>query len=79
LQFQTHDIKGLADLPPIHHSHPFTTPPEVKHRILNASLEHLAWGCNWLCDHLQLEEKHNQKAIELTGRVTCRGRECRFS
>jgi len=95
-RFQTHGIEGLVDLPPIHHSHPFTTPPEVEQRILDVSLEHPAWGCNRLCDQLKLEginisaitiqkilnrnemgsrydrwlkleEKHSQKAIELTG------------
>jgi len=97
-RFQTHGIEGLVDLPPIYHSHPFTTPPEVEQRILDVSLEHPAWGCNRLCDQLKLEginisaitiqkilnrtadqigsrydrwlkleEKHSQKAIELTG------------
>ncbi len=54
-RFQTHGIEGLVDLPPIHHSHPFTTPPEVEQRILDASLEHPAWGCNRLSDQLKLE------------------------
>lgn len=95
-RFQTHGIEGLVDLPPIHHSHPFTTPPEVEQRILDVSLEHPAWGCNRLSDTLKLEginisaitiqkilnrnemgsrydrwlkleEKHSQKAIQLTG------------
>ena len=33
-RFQTHGLEGLKDLPPIHKSHPFTTPPEVVERIL---------------------------------------------
>ena len=54
-RFQTHGIEGLVDLPPVHHSHPATTPPEVEQRILDISLEHPAWGCNRLCDQLKLE------------------------
>lgn len=54
-RFQTHGIEGLVDLPPIHHSHPLTTPPEVEQRILDVSLEHPAWGCNRLSDQLKLE------------------------
>lgn len=95
-RFQTHGIEGLVDLPPVHHSHPATTPPEVEQRILEVSLEHPAWGCNRLSDQLKLEginlsaitiqkilnrnemgsrydrwlkleEKHSQKAIQLSG------------
>src|SRR5512136_2480527 len=54
-RFQTHGLEGLKDLPPIHHSHPLTTPPAVEQRILALSLEHPAWGCNRLSDHLALE------------------------
>jgi hypothetical protein len=54
-RFQTHGIQGLKDLPPIHHSHPLTTPPEVVEKILSLSLEHPAWGCNRLSDRLKLE------------------------
>lgn len=54
-RFQTHGIQGLKDLPPIHHSHPNTTPPEVVKKMLAVSLEHPAWGCNRLSDRLKLE------------------------
>jgi hypothetical protein len=47
-RFQTYGLEGLKDLPPIHHSHPLTTPPEVEKRILALTLEHPAWGCNRL-------------------------------
>ena len=30
---------GLKDLPPIHHSHPFTTPPEVVEQVPAADLD----------------------------------------
>lgn len=54
-RFQTHGIEGLRDLPPVHHSHPLTTPAEVEERIVALSLEHPAWGCNRLSDHLKLD------------------------
>jgi transposase InsO family protein len=54
-RFQTHGLEGLKDLPPIHHSHPFTTPPEVVERILAMSLAHPGWGCVRLSDQLKLE------------------------
>lgn len=54
-RFQTHGLEGLKDLSPVHHSHPFTTPPEVEARLLALSLEHPSWGCNRLSDVLKLE------------------------
>ncbi len=54
-RFQTHGLEGLKDLPPIHKSHPFTTPPEVEEKILELSLEHPSWGCVRLSDWLKLE------------------------
>jgi transposase InsO family protein len=55
-RFQTHGIEGLKDLPPIHKTHPFTTPPETTARILTLSLEHPGWGCVKLSSMLKLEE-----------------------
>lgn len=49
-RFQTHGLEGLKDLPPIHKSHPQTTPPEVVERILALSLEHPTRGCVFLSD-----------------------------
>ncbi len=37
-RFQTHGFEGLKDLPPIHKTHPQTTPDEVVQRILELSL-----------------------------------------
>jgi len=54
-RFQTHGLEGLKDLPPIHKSHPQTTPPEVVERILALRLANPTRGCNWLHDRLQLE------------------------
>ena len=45
-RFQTQGFEGLKDLPPIHKSHPQTTPPEVVERIKDLTLEHPAYGCN---------------------------------
>ncbi len=54
-RFQTHGLEGLKDLPPIHKSHPQTTPPEVVEKILSLSLQHPGWGCVKLSDMLKLQ------------------------
>ena len=54
-RFQRHGLVGLKDLPPIHHSHPMTTPPEVVERLLALSMAHPSRGCNFLEAQLQLE------------------------
>ena len=54
-RFQTHGMVGLKDLPPIHQTHPQTTPPEVVDRLLAVSMENPTRGCNWLHDRLLLE------------------------
>lgn len=53
-RFQTHGLEGLRDLPPVHKSHPMTTPPEVVERILTLSAEHPMWGCTRLSQQLKL-------------------------
>ena len=45
-RFQTQGFEGLKDLPPIHKSHPQTTPPETVARIKALALAHPAHGCN---------------------------------
>ena len=47
-RFQTQGFEGLKDLPPIHKSHPQTTPEPVVARIRALALEHPAYGCNRL-------------------------------
>lgn len=54
-RFQTHGLQGLVDLPPIHKTHPQTTPPEVVEHILALSLKHPMWGCIRLSDQLKLQ------------------------
>lgn len=56
-RFQTFGFDGLKDLPPIHKTHPQTTPPEVVERILQLALKHPSKGCNYLSDLLKLEGK----------------------
>ena len=54
-RFQTHGFEGLKDLPPIHKSHPQTTPAETVERIKALALEHPAYGCNRIEALLALE------------------------
>ena len=54
-RFQTQGFEGLRDLPPIHKSHPQTTPEAVVERIKVLALEHPAYGCNRLEAMLALE------------------------
>ena len=54
-RFQTHGFDGLIDLPPIHKSHPQTTPDNVVQRILALTQEHPAYGCNRVEALLMLE------------------------
>ncbi len=55
-RFREQGLDGLKDLPPVHHTHPQTTPPEVEARVLSLSLEHPGWGCVKLSDYLRLEQ-----------------------
>src|SRR5215213_2999018 len=52
-RFQTHGIEGLKDLPPVHKSHPMTTPREVQEKIVTLSLSRPGWGCNRVSDQLK--------------------------
>ena len=54
-RFQTHGIEGLKDMPPIHKTHPQTTPPEVVEKVLALSMTNPTRGCVWLSDKLKLE------------------------
>lgn len=53
-RFQTHGLEGLKDLPPIHRSHPQTTPPEAVKKILDFSSKHPSRGCTYISDQLKL-------------------------
>ena len=54
-RFQAHGFAGLKDPPPIHKSHPQTTPPETVALLKELALEHPAYGCNRLEAMLSLE------------------------
>ena len=54
-RFHSQGFEGLKDLPPIHRSHPQTTPEPVVARIRELALEHPAYGCNRLEAMLALE------------------------
>jgi transposase InsO family protein len=54
-RFQTHGLSGLKDLPPIHKSHPQTTPDDIVQQIVALALEHPTRGCDWLAAHLELQ------------------------
>jgi len=60
-RFQTHGFEGLRDLPPIHKSHPQTTPKEVEDRILELSARYPTKGCGYIEHLLQLEGKSCSK------------------
>lgn len=45
-RFQSQGVEGLKDLPPIHKSHPQTTPPETVEKMRALALEHQSLGCN---------------------------------
>lgn len=70
-----HGFEGLKDLPPIHKSHPQTTPPEVEQRILELSAQYPTKGCGYIEHLLQLEGKSCskptiQKILERHGLVS---------
>jgi transposase InsO family protein len=54
-RFKEHGLEGLKDLPPIHKSHPQTTPQETVDRLIEVSEQHPGWGCIKLSDYLKLE------------------------
>jgi homeodomain-containing protein len=54
-RFQEQGLAGRKDLPPIHKTHPQTTPPEVVERVLALSLEQPGWGCYKLSDYLKFQ------------------------
>ena len=47
-RLQTHGFAGLKQLPPLHKSHPQTTPPETMAHIKQLAPTHPAYGCNRL-------------------------------
>jgi transposase InsO family protein len=54
-RFKMQGLAGLRDLPPVHKTHPQTTPPEVVERMLALAIQNPTWGCVRLSHHLKLE------------------------
>jgi transposase InsO family protein len=54
-RFEVQGLEGLKDLPPIHKTHPQTTPPETVERIKALALKHPAKGCAYLSGLLARE------------------------
>jgi transposase InsO family protein len=52
-RFEEQGLEGLKDLPPIHRTHPQTTPPEVVERVLELSRAQPGWGCQKLSAKLR--------------------------
>lgn len=51
-RYLAYGFDGLKDLPPVHKSHPQTTPRVIVETILELSLEYPTWGCARLCSRL---------------------------
>jgi transposase InsO family protein len=54
-RFQTHGLEGLKDLPPIHLTHPQTTPDDVVQKIIEVSTNNPMWGCCRIASQLKLQ------------------------
>jgi hypothetical protein len=68
-RFQTQGFGGLKDLPPIHRSHPQTTPPETVERIKELALAHSAYGCNRQSPPPRLAGGRDQHLVAVLGNV----------
>ncbi len=55
-RYKSKGIDGLRDNPPVHHSHPRTTPQDVENQVVALSLEHPAWGCDRLAELLEEQD-----------------------
>ena len=54
-RFQTHGLEGLKDLPPVHLTHPQTTPDDVVKQIIELSTLNPMWGCCRISSQLKLK------------------------
>lgn len=54
-------MPGLKDRPPVHKSHPLTTPQDVSDAILEISMAHPRWGCRRI----------GRRLLEVGHRVSC--------
>lgn len=60
-RLQIYGLDGLVELPPIHKTHPQTTPPEVVEKIYEYSLHHPGEGANRISNRLK------SKGISVSG------------
>ncbi|MDD4903325.1 MAG: helix-turn-helix domain-containing protein [Candidatus Bipolaricaulis sp.] len=44
-RFRKDGLAGLRDRPPVHRSHPMSTPKAIEDRLVRLSVEHPSWGC----------------------------------
>jgi hypothetical protein len=56
-RYEQYGLEGLKNLPPIHKSHPHSTPPELMKEVLDLSLKHPGWGCVKLSQFLKSRGK----------------------
>lgn len=62
-RYEDQGLDGLRDQPPIPHSHPEATPPDIEELVLKLSLKHPAWGCD------RLSELLDRKSISLSSQT----------
>lgn len=60
-RFKTHGIEGLKDLPPIHESHPQTTPEHIVEKIKRLAKKHPSRGCAHISHLLNLDGHYVSK------------------
>lgn len=74
-RYQVHGLDGLKDLPPVHKSHPQTTPEHIRDAVLDLSLRNPAWGCKRLAAELTrqkmpLSHQTVQRILKNAGRAS---------
>ena len=60
-RFKAQGIEGLKDLPPIHESHPQTTPDHIVEKIKRLAKKHPSKGCGYISHLLNLEGNYVSK------------------
>lgn len=69
-RYQTHGLEGLKDLPPVHKTHPQTTPDHVRQAVLELSMSHPAWGCKRLA--IELERQKMPISYQTVQKILCK-------
>lgn len=55
-RYEQFGLEGLKNLPPVHKSHPYSTPPELARMIVALSFKHPGWGCVKISEFLKKQE-----------------------